>query len=327
MVLIISYAGGSVNHVIDWIHSAGIIVHRVNPFLEKVNLRDIELTATTTNIELYLENYAAKTKISDYSGIWIWHGELQFQNCCPLLQSEEQNETTSAVYDSLVQHQKVMIDFVSEYLSNTKKTIGNYKIQNLNKLDVLLKAKTLGITIPNTYIVSQKKRLMDIIEQKKVITKPYHEIIHPKFENWSYGNYTSDVTEHKVKNIGNEIYPSLIQEKIEKKIEIRSFYLNNKFYSMAIFSQDSSKTQLDFRNYNFEKPNRTVPFKIPGPVEKKLKQLFKTLCLNSGSVDLIYTIDHQYVFLEINPVGQFGMVSIPCNYYLEKIIMKTLANG
>lgn len=87
---------------------------------------------------------------------------------------------------------------------------------------------------------------------------------------------------------------------------------------MAILSQSDEKTKIDFRKYNEEKPNRNVPFKLPDDIDQKIKQLFKYLDLNTGSVDLI--VDHQenFYFLEINPVGQFGMVSYPCNYFLEK---------
>jgi D-alanine-D-alanine ligase-like ATP-grasp enzyme len=42
--------------------------------------------------------------------------------------------------------------------------------------------------------------------------------------------------------------------------------------------------------------------------------------LDCGSIDLIYSTDEKYYFLEVNPVGQFGMVSYPCNYQLEKKI-------
>jgi hypothetical protein len=34
----------------------------------------------------------------------------------------------------------------------------------------------------------------------------------------------------------------------------------------------------------------------------------------------------EYVFLEVNPIGQFGMVSAPCNYNLEKKIAQYLIN-
>jgi hypothetical protein len=38
-------------------------------------------------------------------------------------------------------------------------------------------------------------------------------------------------------------------------------------------------------------------------------------------------MNKELVFLEINPVGQFGMVSHPCNYYLEKRIAQNLINS
>jgi D-alanine-D-alanine ligase-like ATP-grasp enzyme len=48
------------------------------------------------------------------------------------------------------------------------------------------------------------------------------------------------------------------------------------------------------------------------------------LDLNCGSIDMIVTPKNEYVFLEVNPVGQFGMVSYPCNYNLEKKIAEYL---
>jgi glutathione synthase/RimK-type ligase-like ATP-grasp enzyme len=116
--------------------------------------------------------------------------------------------------------------------------------------------------------------------------------------------------------------PSLFQEYISKKIEIRSFYLNDVFYSMAIFSQLDSLTTLDYRNYNLEKPNRTVPFCLPESVQIQVKKLMKRLELDTGSIDLILTMEGDYVFLEINPTGQFGWLSKSCNYYIEREIAK-----
>ena len=50
----------------------------------------------------------------------------------------------------------------------------------------------------------------------------------------------------------------------------------------------------------------------------------KYVNLNTGSIDMIVTKENEYIFLEVNPVGQFGMVSQPCNYYLEKKITEYL---
>lgn len=100
--------------------------------------------------------------------------------------------------------------------------------------------------------------------------------------------------------------------------------MKGKFYSMAIFSQNDNQTSVDFRNYNYNKPNRKVPFQLPMEIEKKLDILMKKLDFNSGSIDMIVTVENEYVFLEVNPLGQFSMTSFPCNYNVEKIIAEYL---
>ena len=112
--------------------------------------------------------------------------------------------------------------------------------------------------------------------------------------------------------------PTLFQPLIEKKIEIRSFDLKEEVYSMAIFSQHSKQTQVDFRKYNIETPNRKVPFALPSRIKAQLLCLAKSIGLDTGSADFIYTKEGAFIFLEINPVGKFAMTSSPCNYYLEK---------
>ncbi len=46
--------------------------------------------------------------------------------------------------------------------------------------------------------------------------------------------------------------------------------------------------------------------------------------LNCGSIDMIRGTDGKYYFLEVNPNGQFGMVSSPCNLGLYKLVAETL---
>ena len=89
---------------------------------------------------------------------------------------------------------------------------------------------------------------------------------------------------------------------------------------MAIFSQLDTQTELDFRNYNREKPNRNIPFKLPLKMQEKLLKFIKIMHLDTGSIDMIVTPNDEFVFLEVNPIGQFGWVSNYSNYYLEEKI-------
>ena len=128
--------------------------------------------------------------------------------------------------------------------------------------------------------------------------------------------YTSTV--HKREKA--KFFITFFQDKIDKEFEIRTFYLNGKCYSMAIFSQNDERTKTDFRKYNLEKPNRNVPYNLSSCIEEKIKLLMQALDLNCGSLDFLKGKDGKFYFLEVNTIGQFLGLSHTCNYSLDKKI-------
>lgn len=195
----------------------------------------------------------------------------------------------------------------------------------VNKLDVLQMALECGLKVPETVVLNSYGQLLDLqLESNtRLITKPIVDSV-SLFDNEElYVSFTlscDDIKEYE--NVFS--FPMLVQSNIEKLFELRIFYLEPDFYSMAIFSQNDHKTKTDFRNYNFDQPNRYVPFKLDLALEEKLRCLMRSLRLETGSIDMMYSVSHEYFFLEVNPVGQFGMVSHPCNYFLEKKIAERL---
>jgi len=199
------------------------------------------------------------------------------------------------------------------------------RINMPTKLEVLDLANKCNLLIPKTLITSKKTELIDFFDNSKsIISKSIGDGKHIEFKNKSYPFYTQIIS--SLKKISNTFSPSLFQEYIDKKYELRVFFLDNKFYSMVIFSQNNEKTKIDFRNYDFENPNRTGQYELPKSVKKKLINLMNEIGLNTGSIDLIKSKDNKYYFLEVNPSGQFGMTSIPCNYNLHKKVANYLIN-
>jgi glutathione synthase/RimK-type ligase-like ATP-grasp enzyme len=96
---------------------------------------------------------------------------------------------------------------------------------------------------------------------------------------------------------------------------------------MAMFTQRNNKTSIDFRNYDLKNPPRRVPYNLPKHIEQKADNLMKELGVNTGSIDMIYTKNKEYVFLEVNPAGQFGMTAVPCNYPINKKMAEYLINS
>lgn len=203
------------------------------------------------------------------------------------------------------------------------KTISHPDNNSLNKLIVLDLARDCGIKTPHSRIVTNKNEVSEFIkENTEVITKPLFEVISKREGNDILYVYTSVVELEDIKE--TDFFPSLLQNKIKKEFEIRVFYFFGDFYSIAIFSQNKDSTSVDFRIYDYKKPNRNVVINLPQSLREKLKNLMDKVGLKTGSIDLIFTPRKEMVFLEINPVGQFGMVSRAGNFNLEKIIAEKL---
>ncbi|HTO16436.1 MAG TPA: hypothetical protein VLZ83_11735 [Edaphocola sp.] len=198
-------------------------------------------------------------------------------------------------------------------------------------MEMLLKAKEHGIEIPNTIITNQKVKLKRFFNNnnKEIITKSIKDatIFNKKKSNDNYSTaitYTESIDKEIMNKIPDHFFPSLFQEKLNKEFEIRSFYLDGNFYSSAIFSQLDKQTDVDFRMYNNKRPNRIIPYNLPKKLQSQLERLMCSLNLKSGSLDLIKTKNGKIVFLEVNPWGQYGIISVPCNFKLDKIIAEYL---
>ncbi|MEZ7509938.1 MULTISPECIES: grasp-with-spasm system ATP-grasp peptide maturase [unclassified Cloacibacterium] len=184
-----------------------------------------------------------------------------------------------------------------------------------------------GFYIPESLICNNKKDLKKFLKKhRKVINKPLYEV-GIFYENQNIcATYTTRIDDKNINLIDDFFYPSLFQQEIDKKFELRIFYYKGEIYPMAIISNNNEQTSVDFRRYDFEKPNRNFPFKLTGEEERQITNLMNDLELDTGSLDIIYTPENALYFLEVNPLGQFGMVSSPCNYYIEKKIAESLIN-
>jgi len=206
-----------------------------------------------------------------------------------------------------------------------KKWLTNPDVLRYTKLEILEKALRAGLLIPPTVITNTKSRLIEFMSRYNfVISKSLKDSFEVEYNRGSFDMFTHMITHDDVANLPDFFLPSLVQALIDKEFEIRVFYLLNKFYSMAIFSQNDEQTSVDFRVYNWQKPNRYVPYKLPRSVTIRLETLMQSINLNCGSIDLIKAKNGDFIFLEINPVGQFGFVSDACNYPLHKEVALSL---
>ena len=219
-------------------------------------------------------------------------------------------------------------EYIHYLIQQRVPVLGSAFKSDLNKLVTLDLAQSVGLKIPPFHVVNETQSVARLLEgDQEYITKAMSDGVY-LFESENrqrgYFTYTESVSRECIAGCPEKISPSFMQSKIEKRYEVRVFYLDGRCYSWAILSQADAQTSTDYRKYNEQKPNRVLPYKLPGAVEEQLTELFLKVGLNTGSVDLMVDSRDEHYFLEINPVGQFGVLSRACNYQLEAEVAKWL---
>lgn len=322
MIVIVSQENdSSTNDVMDWLYAWNKKVVRIN---ETDTINSFSLQIDDNDLSLIFRCGNKEFKISDVDYFWFRRGGFVFD--VSFLTKIEPHFYTY-LKEHLSDECNTMKDFLV-YLLNKKPSLGNYYQGNANKLISLYVAQKVGMEIPNTIISSAKEDLLHFYKnQKSSITKFIQDVLCFNCQGYRYYTNTSLVEKNDIKKMRGTFFPSLLQKEIHKRYELRIFYLKGKCYSMAIFSQEDKQTVIDFRNYNDQIPNRYVPYKLPHNIEDKIDKFMHKMNLDTGSIDMIVTPDLKYIFLEVNPVGQYDMVSVPCNYYLHKKIAQTISNN
>ena len=198
------------------------------------------------------------------------------------------------------------------FYSDNQKTraLGTTEYVPFSKLSLLLIFKQFNLNIPETLVTSKKEELIEFRKRNNdVIIKPLSEGVRFKVGDQYYKTFTERLTKDLFEALEPTFFPTLFQKRIEKKFEIRSFYLNEEIFSMAILNPSIPITDVDSRIHSRNNKVRRVPYKLPTEIENRMKSVMKLLCLDTGSFDIIHGIDNAFYFLELNLAGQFENLS------------------
>tara|TARA_B110000090_G_C13389112_1_gene448806 strand:- start:1134 stop:2105 length:972 start_codon:yes stop_codon:yes gene_type:complete len=320
MILIISDENDvSTSEVIRWLDFYNA------PWI-RLNEDDIIIVhwVTIDEFEFTIKGSSKKLSSKEITSFWYRRGyyNISFDvNFSLAKEQTNQKEIIGFLERELKTLKKYIIDIIE-----SKHGLGSfYENHRINKLTNLSCAKSVGLNTPLTGIFTRKNDLIESLKKHDLITKPLTDGF-IQSEDFRYYGYTSEIKNDDLNDIDDCFFPSVFQEKLIKKFEIRTFYLDGEMFSVAIFSQDDPKTAVDFRNYNRTKPNRTPTVNLNDNLMEQIRELMNKLGYKSGSLDFVVTNDDRVVFLEVNPIGQFEQVSVPGNYYIEKKIAKYLIN-
>lgn len=160
-------------------------------------------------------------------------------------------------------------------------------------------AQEVGLQIPATCITSDPQEASAFIDQwglERTIYKAFTATAH----DWRETRLLKPDELNQLDNV--RFAPVIFQEYIPLQLDLRITIVGDSIFAAAV---DSSG--LTYRiDYRMELGNAQVsPFQLPAPVVERLYALMDRLGLVYGAIDMRLTPEDQFVFLEINPTGQW----------------------
>lgn len=309
--------------VVEWLYSIS------KPFkIISISDDSIDIDCYTDKGIVLIVN-GAKINLSEITGVYFRRSGIIVKDQRKLKSPSALSDSYSEEYLKYLYGNIISKSEIINSLFHKIRRFGDNNVGRINKILTLLKAKEAGLLTPITLLTTNKKELLDFYETHQQIIIKSLDIGFSESDRetgaWKIA-YTKVLNKDNIVLLPEKFGLSLFQKQINKCFEVRSFYFDRNITSVAIFSQNNQRTTIDYRNYDFENPNRQVPFDLPNEIKQKLIYLFELIGINTGSVDFIMD-GKDYYFLEINPVGQYENVSYFTNTYIEKQIAEYLVYG
>jgi glutathione synthase/RimK-type ligase-like ATP-grasp enzyme len=167
-------------------------------------------------------------------------------------------------------------------------------------------AKRLGFRVPRTLMTNDPQEvtaLLDRADGPIVYKALTGGVIHYPggFPNGLFTVVVGDELREHIDRVRHTI--CVFQEYIDKAYEVRLTVVGNTFFPVTIDSQSMATTEVDWRGEDMLPYGDYRP--LPEQVVKQVEAMLAELDLVYAAVDLIVTPAGEYVFLELNPGGQF----------------------
>lgn len=176
------------------------------------------------------------------------------------------------------------------------------------KVRQLRLASRLGFDLPATVVTSDPDDFLAFHARQHgdVVTKrvgPSQRLATAAGE--TVVRYTDPVRPRDLVHVEDlRLCPVVAQAYVPKRVELRVTVVGDAVFCAAIHSQTTHHTRHDWRRYDMAH-TPMEPFPLPPEVADRCRVLVGALDLCFGTVDLVLTPDGRFVFLEVNPNGQY----------------------
>jgi glutathione synthase/RimK-type ligase-like ATP-grasp enzyme len=182
-------------------------------------------------------------------------------------------------------------------------------------------AHRIGLRIPDTLISNDPAEVEAFLQRHeklvvhKALTAPAHAFIDTQL--WKEENLSTMRRDLP-------IAPTIFQEYVCAPADIRATIIGDRIFAARLATAQSRAGSVDSR-LDMDVPYE--PHQLPTGLGELLLRLMSELGLVSGTVDLKMINENEYVFLEVNPQGQFLYVEILTGMPITSALADFLASA
>lgn len=191
------------------------------------------------------------------------------------------------------------------------------------KVSQLAVAARLGFPIPRTLVTSRPEDFVAFYARHagRLVSKaPWRSRTSPATFTHAVRRRDARLS-HAIRHA-----PVIFQEYVPKRLEVRVTVIGPQAFAAEIHSQELPSTLHDSRRWDDRRP-RHAPHELPSSVERLCVRLVRALGLRFGAIDLILTPAGKYVFLEMNPNGQWAWIESLTGQPIAAAIADLLVRG
>lgn len=172
-----------------------------------------------------------------------------------------------------------------------------------NKTRQLRLAHALGLTIPETLITADPRAAQRFFHAHagRVIAKLQTSLGHSMAGGGGLPTRMLRVEDLDALDSLRHC-PMVFQRYVDKAHELRIAWVDGRAFVGAL---DGRQCGVDWR---YESTASWEPHELPPAVHDRLARLMTRLGLRQGAIDMIVDLHGDYVFLEVNPHGEWGML-------------------
>ena len=195
-----------------------------------------------------------------------------------------------------------------------------------HKLGQLTLARKIGFSTPATATTNDPASVKRLSRSGNLIAKS----VKSGYVNSPDGFqaiFTTRLSQKDLQDLdGLDLAPTTFQELIPKKSDIRVTIVGANLFAAEIFSQERESSSIDWRATD-DPDLKHKPHVLPDEIAAKCHEMVRTLGLSFGAIDLVRTPEDDYVFLEINPNGEWLWLEYQLDFPIAQSIADWLTQG